>query len=61
MKDYLIVAHANFWHHLLLTIVFNNDKELCDKDEKCNFEGFCVFEKEAYSELFEYAKTRNVL
>ena len=42
---------------MLLTIVFNNDQD----DDKCDFEEFHVFEKEAiFSELLEYAKYRNV-
>ena len=52
----IVLACANFWHHLLSTIVFIDD----NKDNKCDFEGFCVSEKEAiFSELLEYAKTRN--
>ena len=41
----------------LKTIVFND----YNKDDKCNFKEFRVFKKEAiFSELLEYAKTRNV-
>ena len=42
---------------MLLTVVFNDDNE----DDKCDFKGFRDSKKEAiFSELLEYAKTRNV-
>ena len=58
MKEHLIVlAVASFWHHLLPTILFNDDNE----HDKCDFEGFCVSEREVFfSELLDYANTRNV-
>ena len=43
----------NAWHHLLLTIMFNDE----NKDDKCDFKGFPISKKESIIfELLEYTK-----